>query len=86
MATIFSVAAPPRSRAADGFIAKLDPGGAPLWSRAFGDSGEQGGAAIATTPLGEAWATGYFSGAADFGGGVVESRGANDAFLILLSP
>ena len=74
------------SGAADGFIAKLDPGGAPLWARSFGDSSEQGSAAIAADTLGNVWATGYFAGSTDFGGGAIQSRGANDAFVLELTP
>jgi hypothetical protein len=72
--------------AANGFLAKLDPAGSTIWSRSFGDSGDQRGAAVAADGLGNAWATGYFSGAADFGGGAITSRGASDAFLVELSP
>jgi hypothetical protein len=72
--------------ASDGFVVKLDPGGAALWARSFGDSSEQGGAAVTADPLGNVWATGYLSGSADFGGGPIQSSGASDAFLLELSP
>jgi hypothetical protein len=72
--------------AADGFLAKLDPAGSAIWSRSFGDSGEQGGAAVSAGALGNVWLTGYFSGAVDFGGGRIASSGASDAFLVELSP
>ncbi|MCC6551596.1 MAG: hypothetical protein IT372_01070 [Polyangiaceae bacterium] len=72
--------------AADGFFAKLDPDGGTLWARSFGDSAEQGGAAVSADDLGNLWATGYFGGSVDFGGGLLQSRGASDAFLVELSP
>jgi hypothetical protein len=72
--------------AADGFLAKLYPDGTPLWSRSFGDAEEQGGTAVATDLDGDTWATGYFSGGADFDGSALTSRGASDAFLVQLGP
>lgn len=72
--------------AADGFLAKFTRDGAPLWSRPFGDAGEQGGTAIAADPLGATWATGYFTGGLAFGDRTLTSRGASDALLLLLSP
>ena len=72
--------------AADAFLVKLDPGGDLRWARSFGDLGEQGGAAVAADALGNAWATGYFNGAPDFGGGAIQSRGASDIFLVALGP
>ena len=74
------------SGAPDGFLAKLASGGDVLWARSFGDVGEQGGAAIDTDPLGNTWATGYFSGVVDFGGGSIQSGGASDVFLVELGP
>lgn len=71
---------------AEGFLAKLDPDGSPIWSRAFGGPGDQSGTALAIDHLGAAWMTGYFSEGIDFGDGVVSSRGASDAFLVHLGP
>lgn len=72
--------------AADGFLAKLSPGGGVLWARSFGDPSEQGGAAVAVDPGGNAWATGYFGGAVDFGSGPLQSGGASDIFLVAIGP
>lgn len=71
----------------DGFVAKLDPTGAPLWARAFGGAADQGGATVALSPLGQSWITGYFAGTTDFGGGkVIASQGANDVFVAQYGP
>ncbi|WP_437731601.1 hypothetical protein [Sorangium sp. So ce1335] len=72
--------------AADAFVAKIDPNGSPIWSRSFGDSGEQGGASVAADLLGNSWVTGHFSGAVDLGTGALSSRGAGDAFLVQIGP
>lgn len=72
--------------AADGFLTKLTPGGDVLWARSFGDGSEQGSAAVDADPLGNVWATGYFGGVADFGGGPLRSSGASDVFLVELAP
>lgn len=74
------------SGAADGFLTKLAPGGDVLWARSFGDGSEQGSAAVDADPLGNVWATGYFGGAVDFGGGPLRSSGASDVFLVELAP
>jgi outer membrane protein assembly factor BamB len=70
----------------DGFLAKLDGDGEPIWSRPFGSSGDQRGAALAVDLLGAAWMTGYFSEGVDLGDGLIASRGASDAFLVQLGP
>ncbi|WP_437808996.1 hypothetical protein [Sorangium sp. So ce1078] len=72
--------------AADAFVAKLDPASAPIWSRSFGDSGEQQGASVAIDLLGDSWVTGRFDGVIDLGSGAVTSQGAVDAFLVQLGP
>lgn len=74
------------SGAADGFLTKLAPGGDVLWARSFGDGLEQGSAAVDADPLGNVWATGYFGGSVDFGGGPLQSSGASDVFLVELGP
>ncbi|MGK3959706.1 hypothetical protein WMF38_42500 [Sorangium sp. So ce118] len=72
--------------AADALVAKLDLDGSPLWSRAFGDSGEQRGTSVAADLLGNSWVTGHFNGVLDRGGGALTSRGASDAFLVQFGP
>ncbi|WP_437587155.1 hypothetical protein [Sorangium sp. So ce1000] len=72
--------------AADVFVAKLDPASNPIWSRSFGDSGEQRGAAVAVDLLGDSWVTGSFDGALDLGDAAATSQGAGDAFLVQIGP
>ncbi|WP_437276231.1 hypothetical protein WME90_33975 [Sorangium sp. So ce375] len=72
--------------AADMFVVKLDPASNPIWSRSFGDSGEQQGAAVAVDLLGDSWVTGRFDGVLDFGASAATSRGAGDAFLVQIGP
>jgi len=51
-----------------------------VWAKRFGDAGAQSGAAVAVH-VGGAVITGSFAGTTDFGGGLLTSAGATDAFL-----
>lgn len=73
------------------FVARLDPGGAETWARAYvGASGWTKGQAVAVDPLGVIHVGGALSGSADFdpGAGVVAlaSVGSTDAFAAGLDP
>ena len=68
----------------DVLVAKLDRTGALLWSRSFGDSGEQFGSAVAVAPDGSIVIAGEFNGSVDFGGGPLVSAGAEDIFVAKL--
>lgn len=66
------------------FVAKLDPSGAHVWSKRFGDAADQYGASIAVDGVGNVLLTGGFYGAVDFGGGQLASAGNSDVFLAKL--
>jgi hypothetical protein len=70
----------------DLFVAKLDPSGAHVWSKRFGDASDQVGQGIAADSAGNVLVTGFFNGAMDFGFGVITSAGGNDIFVAKLTP
>ena len=65
----------------DIFVAEFQPNGVHIWSKRFGDSDDQSGSAVATDAEGNVILTGYVSGSADFGGGLLTNSGLGDAFL-----
>lgn len=68
----------------DLFVASYSAASAFRWARHFGDTSEDTGRAIAVGPSSDLLVTGQFSGAVDFGGGLVKSAGATDIFLLRL--
>ncbi len=70
----------------DTFVAKFDPNGNHLWSRRFGDAGQQRAAGAAVDAAGNLVVVGYFDGAIDFGNGPLESKDNPDIFLAKLTP
>jgi Beta-propeller repeat len=70
----------------DIFLAKLDPNGAHVWSKRFGDGGSQVGYAVSTDGAGNVVVTGAFSGTVDFGNGPLVSSGGDDVFVAKLDP
>lgn len=56
---------------ADGYLAKYDEDGNPIWARAFGGWADDAVLAVTTDPAGNHYVTGYFQGA---------TNGANRAF------
>ena len=70
----------------DSFAVELDAQGQHLWSRRLGGTGNDEGRGIAVDSAGNVLLTGYFSGAADFGGGLLSSAGEYDVFAVKLSP
>jgi hypothetical protein len=68
----------------DIFVAKLDAGGAHVWSKRVGDANDQGGRGIAVNSAGSTLITGYAIGSSDFGGGPLTSAGGDDAFVAQL--
>ena len=56
------------------FLAKLDPDGAHLWSKQFGDTDSQSAAVLAIDDAGNVLVAGTFSGALDFGGGALTGK------------
>ena len=68
----------------DGFIAKLDARGGPIWSERFGDTiSDQGGRAIAATDSGGAVVTGGIGTSTDFGLGALQEA-AGGGFVLAL--
>lgn len=65
----------------DAVLAKYSPTGAYLWSKRFGDTGQDVGYSVATDPSGNVAVTGYFQGNVSFGGGVIASHGSLDTFI-----
>ncbi len=75
----------PHAGARNTFVAKLDPSGAPRWSKGHGGSAT--GMGIAADATGNLLATGYFSGSINLGGAVLASvGGGNNVFLAKLTP
>jgi hypothetical protein len=74
------------SLALDAFAAKYDSAGAHLWSRSFGSTSTQIGAAVAAAPTGDVTLTGFFQQTVDFGTGTLTSAGTFDAFLAGIGP
>lgn len=62
----------------DMFVAKLDPAGAHLWSKNFGNAL---GYSVATDGFGNVVTTGDFNGTVDFGGGPLTEAGGGDIFV-----
>jgi hypothetical protein len=70
----------------DAFVAKLGPAGAHVWSKRFGDAGDQTGAGVSVDAAGNVFAVGGFAGTINFGGANLVSQGATDAWIAKLSP
>jgi len=69
---------------ADGFVWKLDAAGLLVWARQLGGTGDDRGFGVVVDGWGIVYATGYFSGTADFdtGAGTFElTAGATDGFV-----
>ena len=69
----------------DGFVAKLDPFGAHVWSKRQGDAMAQSVSGVAADGSG-VFATGTFAGVVTFGGASLTSAGATDVMIAKLSP
>jgi hypothetical protein len=71
----------------DVFVAKLDPSGAHLWSKGFGDADGQEGTGVAVDASGNIALTGYFASTVDFGGGALMSApSVPSAYVAKLDP
>lgn len=68
----------------DIFVAKLDPGGALLWAKRFGDAAFQSIYSIAVDPGGGVAMIGSFKGVVDFGGGPLTSSGSETVCVVKL--
>lgn len=73
---------------ADIFVAKLSEGGDVLWSKRFGDSGDQVASAVAVDASDNVLFTGGFTGTLDFGVGATQlsSVQEHDVFVAKLDP
>jgi hypothetical protein len=65
----------------DVYVAKLDPTGAPLWSKSYGDAANQFGFFGAFDTGGDLAFTGSNEGTLDLGGGPLTSAGKKDAYV-----
>jgi hypothetical protein len=70
----------------DVVLVKLDPSGKDLWGKRFGDASAQTVSGVAIDGSGNILLTGSFKGTIDFGGGPLESAGADDIFIVKLDP
>ena len=70
----------------DILVAKYDPAGNYLWSKAFGDVASQGVKGMVADSAGNLMFTGLIFGPTDFGGGPVIGAGGEDTFLVKLGP
>lgn len=70
----------------DIFLMKLTAGGAPVWSRSFGDAAEQSAYGIATDGTGNVFVVGDLNNATDFGQGALVSAGSSDVFVAKFTP
>jgi hypothetical protein len=77
---------PSKGGASDVFVAKLDPSGGHLWSKAFGGKGAEKAEAIALGAGGELAVAGLFEDVVDLGGGPLRSAGKQDAFVAKYGP
>jgi hypothetical protein len=69
------------------FMAKLDgETGATLWSRNFGSAGGNDSVGLAVDTGGNLLLAGNLGGAADFGGGILESKGEHDVVIAKFKP
>ncbi|MFT3766651.1 MAG: SBBP repeat-containing protein [Minicystis sp.] len=69
----------------DVFVTKLDPLGAHVWSRRYGDAQAQSGSGVTADETG-VLVTGAFAGSIDFGPGALTSAGGNDVVVAKLAP
>jgi|WetSurMetagenome_2_1015567.scaffolds.fasta_scaffold149668_1 hypothetical protein len=71
----------------DAFIAKFGPGGAHLWSKKFGNTGNtQAGAGVTADAWGNVFLAGSFEGTINLGGSTLTSAGDADAFVAKFTP
>jgi hypothetical protein len=70
----------------DVFVAKYSGvDGAHLWSKQFGDTWDDEGIQVAVDGSGDVLVTGYFGTTVDFGGGLLNTAGYLDIFVVKLS-
>jgi hypothetical protein len=65
----------------DIFLRSYSPTGSLNWGQVFGSTGEDRGLAVSADGSGSVFATGYFGGSVDFGGGALTATGGDDIYL-----
>ncbi|WP_156338691.1 hypothetical protein [Chondromyces crocatus] len=70
----------------DVFVAKFDASGNYQWARRFGNDQDQSASAVALSPSGEVYVTGWFEGTMNLGSSTLISNGGTDAFILKLDP
>jgi hypothetical protein len=71
----------------DAFLVKIDPGGAPVWSKRFGSSGDDVATSVAVDAAGNVFVAGYADLPIDFGGGPVGAQsGMAHVFVAAFGP
>jgi len=65
----------------DIFIAKYSPLGVPMWAKHFGDTGRDRINSVIVDTNQDVLVTGFFTGAIDFGGGILTSAGLLDIVM-----
>jgi hypothetical protein len=70
----------------DVFVAKLDPAGAHIYSKRFGDGVEQSAQSLAVDGAGNMIVVGLAAGTLDLGGGPLSAMGTQDIFVGKLDP
>ncbi len=70
----------------DIYVAKFDVVGHHLWSKRFGDAGNQIGRAVSVDASGNIYIAGYYDGTVDFGGGSLTSAGGFDIYIVKFNP
>ncbi len=73
------------SGAEDIYVAKLDEQGNWLWAFSAGGQGNDAGLDVVADNVGNVYACGFFSGAADFSIDDLEAQGATDDFVVKLN-
>jgi hypothetical protein len=67
-------------------VAKFDPAGAHIWSKLFGDAGQQAVVGVALDASGNIVFTGTTAGGVDFGGGAPAFPNLKDFYVVKLDP
>lgn len=70
----------------DAFVAKLDPNGALVWARTYGDAAEQRATAVGVDASASVFLAGHFLGKIDLGDGPSPPASSNSAFVVKIGP
>ncbi|NTX67114.1 hypothetical protein HUA74_41350 [Myxococcus sp. CA051A] len=67
------------------FVAKFAASGEHVWSRCFGDGGQQQTGTLAVASDGDVYVSGYFAGSIDYGDGPIPAKGPLNQFVVRLA-